>query len=94
MVEELTFELLDVRYLCETLQVSCSGFYAWLKRPTSKRKTEDAHLWQKIKRHWDGSRKTYGRRRIQKSLINEGEVIGKVHRHSGTHFQQEHLQLD
>lgn len=77
MVEELTFELFDIRHCCDVLEVSPSGFYAWLKRPLSKRKTEDERLWQKIKKHWDSSRKTYGRRRILKSLKNEGEVIGK-----------------
>ena len=77
MVEELAFELFDVRHLCKVLRVSTSGFYAWLKRPLSKRKTEDERLWQKIKKHWSDSRKTYGRRRIVKSLNNEGERIGK-----------------
>ena len=77
MVEELAFELFDVRHLCKVLKVSTSGFYAWLKRPLSKRKTEDERLWQKVKNHWEMSRKTYGRRRIVKSLNNEGEVIGK-----------------
>lgn len=77
IVEELTFELIDVRFCCHVLEVSCSGFYAWLKRPLSKRKTEDERLWQKIKEYWDDSRRTYGRRRIAKSLNNEGEVIGK-----------------
>ena len=77
MVEELTFELFDVRHCCEVLEISCSGFYAWLKRPLSKRKAEDERIWQKIKRHWDDSRKTYGRRRITKKLKQDGEVIGK-----------------
>lgn len=77
MVEELTFEQIDISVSCEALEISTSGFYAWLKRPLSKRKTEDERLWQKIKRHWDDSRKTYGRRRITKKLRNEGEVIGK-----------------
>lgn len=76
MVEELSFELIDVQLLCHTLEVSCSGFYAWLKRPLSKRKTEDELIWQKIKRHWDDSRKTYGRRRIFKKLKADGEVLG------------------
>lgn len=77
MVEEFSLELLDVRHCCDVLEVSTSGFYAWLKRPLSKRKTEDERLWQKIKRHWESSRKTYGRIRIKKSLNNEGEVVGK-----------------
>ncbi len=69
MVEELMFELFDVRHLCKVLKVSPSGFYAWLKRPLSKRKTEDERLWQEIKKHWEMSRRTYGHRRIKKTLI-------------------------
>ncbi len=77
MVEELTFELFDIKFCCDVLGVSTSGFYAWLKRPLSKRKTEDERLWQKIKKHWNVSRKTYGRIRITKKLKAEGEIIGK-----------------
>lgn len=77
MVEELTLELFDIRFCCHVLEVSASGFYAWLKRPLSKRKTEDERLWQKIKKHWNDSRKTYGRRRIAKKLKQEGELVGK-----------------
>ncbi len=77
MVDELSFEQIDIIVSCNALAVSTSGFYAWLKRPLSKRKTEDEVLWQKIKKHWDDSRKTYGRRRITKKLHKDGEVIGK-----------------
>lgn len=77
MVEELAFELQDVNHCCRTLEVSCSGYYAWLKRPISERKTEDERIWQKIKQHWEGSRKTYGRLRLTKKLKSDGEVIGK-----------------
>lgn len=77
MVEELSFEKMDITISCESLEVSASGFYAWLKRPLSKRKVEDERLWQKIKKHWDDSRKNYGRRPITKKLRSEGEVIGK-----------------
>ena len=77
MVEELAFEQQDVSLCCRTLQISSSGYYAWLKRPLSERKTEDERIWQKIKQHWEGSRKTYGRLRLTKKLKSEGEVIGK-----------------
>jgi putative transposase len=77
MVEELAFEQQDVGRSCRVLIVSRSGYYDWLKRPLSVRKTEDARIWQKIKRHWETSRKTYGRTRITKKLKNEGEMIGK-----------------
>lgn len=77
MVEELALEQQDVSQCCRTLEISSSGYYAWLKRPLSARKTEDERIWQKIKQHWEGSRKTYGRLRLTEKLKSEGEVIGK-----------------
>lgn len=77
MVEELKSELQEVRLCCEVLGVSASGFYAWLKRPLSKRKQDDERLWQKIKRHWDDSRETYGRKRLKERLGSDGEIVGK-----------------
>ena len=78
MVEECAAEQQDVERSCKVLQVSASGYYAWLKRPPSVRKSEDERLWQKIKQHWEASRKTYGRPRLLKALQNEGEKIGKT----------------
>jgi transposase InsO family protein len=77
MVEELSHEQQDVRHGCKILLVSTSGYYAWLKRPPSVRKTENERLWQKIKKHWEASRKTYGRHRLTKTLRGEGERVGK-----------------
>lgn len=77
MVEELAAELQDVRRSCFVLKVSSSGYYSWLRRPLSVRKTEDERLWQKIKKHWETSRKTYGRLRLTKKLLEEGERVGK-----------------
>jgi transposase InsO family protein len=76
MVEELAVEQQDVVRSCKTLEVSSSGYYSWLKRPPSVRKSEDERLWQKIKKHWEDSRKTYGRLRLTKKLNSEGEAIG------------------
>lgn len=77
MVQELKSERQDIKLSCDTLEVSTSGFYAWLKRPLSKRENENERLWQKIKRHWRESRETYGRLRLTKCLRSEGELIGK-----------------
>ena len=77
MVEELAFEQQDTSLCCRILEVSTSGYYAWLKRPLSERKTEDERIWQKIEQLWEGSRKTYGRLRLTKKLEQDGEVIGK-----------------
>jgi transposase InsO family protein len=77
MVAELAFEQQDASLCCRTLEISSSGYYTWLKRPLSERKTEDERIWQKIKQLWEGSRKTYGRLRLTKKLEQDGEVIGK-----------------
>lgn len=77
MVEELTVEQQEVRHSCRVLMISTSGYYSWLKRPQSTRKSEDERLWQKIKKHWESSRKTYGRARITDRLNDEGERVGK-----------------
>jgi putative transposase len=33
-----------LRWLCETFNFSCGGFYAWLKRPESERARVDGQL--------------------------------------------------
>ena len=35
--------------MCQVLDVSESGFYAWRKRPTCRRQREDAQLTQEIR---------------------------------------------
>ena len=77
MVEELAFEQQDVVRSCDVLSVSRSGYYDWLDRPLSERKREDIILWEKIKLHWEGSRKTYGSPRITKKLRTEGETCSE-----------------
>jgi transposase InsO family protein len=77
MVEELALEQQDVALSCVILEVSPSGYYAWLKRPVSVRKSEDLRLWDKIKLHWEKSRKTYGSPRITEKLQQDGESCGQ-----------------
>ena len=77
MVEDLSHEQYDVRQSCQVLEVSASGYYAWRNRPPSVRKAEDERIWQKIKRHWEASRKTYGSPRLVRALRNDGDNVGK-----------------
>ena len=77
MVEELALEQQDVAWSCRELKISKSGYYAWIHRPVCVRKTEDERIWQKIKKHWEMSRKTYGRLRLTEKLVQGGEKIGK-----------------
>lgn len=73
----MAVEQQDVGLACRVLNVSRSGYYDWLRRPPSVHADEDERLWQKIKKHWETSRKTYGRRRLTRKLRDEGERVGK-----------------
>jgi putative transposase len=42
------------------LTVHPSGFYAWLKRPFSKRDLEDKRQTELLKEAWEDSDKVYG----------------------------------
>lgn len=65
-------ETLSVEQLCEVLDVSPSGYYAWRKRGLSKRAQADAQLGVAIKRIFHTSRDTYGSHRIYWALRHEG----------------------
>jgi len=58
--------------MCRVLHVSRSGYYAWLKRPTSPREMADQALMQHIKEIHHHSRQTYGSPRIQAELAENG----------------------
>lgn len=68
-----------VSWLCVALQVTCSGFYAWLKRPRSARAHADATLSAAIQRSFSDSDRTYGARRVRRDLREWGHPCG-VHR--------------
>lgn len=63
---------LSVEALCEALQVSPSGYYAWRKRKPSAHQQRDAELATEIEHVFRKSRKTYGSDRIQKDLRARG----------------------
>jgi putative transposase len=63
--------------MCRVLEVSTSGYYAWLKRPLSNRVREDEVLTKRIQSIHARSRGTYGVPRIQIDLREEGLRIGR-----------------
>lgn len=68
-----------VAWLCEVLEVSRSGFHAWLNRSPSKRTLEDEGLLAVIRRSFLGSDRTYGARRVWHDVLAEGITCG-LHR--------------
>jgi len=69
--------LYPVCVLCSVLDVSRSGFYAWIKRPRSVRDRRDAHLAGEIAASHKRSRRTYGSPRVQRDLRARGIRVGK-----------------
>ena len=63
-----------VRTMCRMLCVHPSGFYAWLKRPFSKRAVEDKRQTELLKGAWEDSGKVYGYRKLHDDLLDQGET--------------------
>jgi putative transposase len=66
-----------VATMCRVLEVSTSGYYAWLKREPSKRAKKDAALTEKITQIHRWSDGTYGAPRIHDELTEQGVRIGR-----------------
>jgi putative transposase len=65
-----------VSWLCEALDVSRSGFHAWLHRGPSARAQFDEQLTAKIRTSFVGSARTYGARRVWRDVQAEGAGCG------------------
>lgn len=66
-----------VRTMCRVLDVSASGYYAWLHRPPSRRAQEDERLAARIRTLHALSRGTYGVPRIWEDLAEQGVRISR-----------------
>ena len=68
-----------VAWLCKALDVSRSGFHAWLNRSPSKRTLEDETLLAVMRQSFMASDRTYGARRVWHDVLAEGFNFG-LHR--------------
>ena len=60
--------------MCEVLEVSRSGFYAWQSRPESQRSRHHRELVQEIRAiHSDRNLKSYGSPRVHQELVARGK---------------------
>jgi putative transposase len=60
---------------CRVLEVSTSGYYAWLKRPLSCRARVDDAIGDAAEVYFERSRCTYGRPRLQADLRDAGMQV-------------------
>jgi len=65
-----------VGLMCRVLEVSRSGFYAWLGRQESGRAREDRRLSALIRGIFEESRRTYGAPRVHRALGKRGVRCG------------------
>jgi putative transposase len=79
----MRFEFIDnhreaypVTLMCQVLVVSSSGYYAWRKRPISRRKMADDQLLINIEEIYVQSRYTYGSPRVHAVLRDQGMRCG------------------
>lgn len=63
--------------MCRMLDVSASGYYAWLTRARSARAEEDARLTTEMHRIHAQSRGTYGAPRIHAELVATGTRVSR-----------------
>jgi putative transposase len=66
-----------VATLCRVLEVSASGYYAWRKRPASRRAQEDEALLRTVRTAHAASRGTYGVPRLHAELRAAGIRVGR-----------------
>ncbi len=92
MIKELRVQY-PLRVLCRVLEVSRSGYHAWLTREPSPRARRRARLELAVRAAHQRTRSTYGALRLQKELAAEGWVVSlgtlrRVRRELGLHCVQ------
>ncbi|SIZ18526.1 IS600 ORF2 [Shigella sonnei] len=63
--------------MCQVFGVSRSGYYNWVQHEPSDRKQSDERLKLEIKVAHIRTRETYGTRRLQTELAENGIIVGR-----------------
>lgn len=66
-----------VEKMCQTLKVSRSGYYAWLRRKPSSRELENSGIMEDIQRIYSDSKLRYGSPKITVELQNMGWKVSR-----------------
>jgi putative transposase len=67
----------EIRLMCDTLGVSRSGYYSWLRSECSPRVQRERALREQIQAVHAQSRATYGSPRVTAALRAQGHVVGR-----------------
>ncbi len=68
---------LPIDRMCDLLEVSASGYYAWKHRGPSRRQLDDMVLLAHIRAHFETSHSTYGSPRMHAELREENLTVGR-----------------
>jgi putative transposase len=63
----------SIQRMCQVLGIQRSGYYAWQRRPQSRRAQANVELLDKVRRAFEHSHSTYGSERIRHYLLRQGE---------------------
>ena len=66
-------------WLCKALDVSRSGFHAWLSRAPSHRARSDAEILANVRASFNESARTYGARRVWRDVLAAG-ILCSLHK--------------
>jgi putative transposase len=66
-----------VTTMCQVLEVSVSGYYAWRQRPMCARQITDEQLSVRIRQVHAATHRVYGSRRIRAELAEQGSSCGR-----------------
>lgn len=70
--------MFPIERMAGVLNVSRSGYYAWVKRPRSRREIENARLDVEIKAVYEASKRRYGSVKITRELNKRGKKYGRT----------------
>ncbi|OGV81406.1 MAG: hypothetical protein A2340_10360 [Lentisphaerae bacterium RIFOXYB12_FULL_60_10] len=93
MIREQATEGHSILEWCNLLDVSTSGYYAWVERQPSRREQANEALAKKIRQVHGESRKTYGSPRVTLALRYQGERcsrkrVAQIMKQNGLHGVQ------
>ncbi|SJE67062.1 IS600 ORF2 [Shigella sonnei] len=71
------FSMEPIEAMCQVFGVSRSGYYNWVQHEPSDRKQSDERLKLEIKVAHIRTRETYGTRRLQTELAENGIIVGR-----------------
>lgn len=66
-----------VQVICDVMQVTRGGYYAWRKRSASKQAKRRGELIERIRPIFIASRGTYGSPRVHRELLANGEKVDR-----------------